>query len=350
MFPLAFPYSILKRHALPNELVFDPFCGRGTTNFAGRMCGLPTIGIDSSPVAVAMSKAKLANTTPDDIVRAAKRILYDIPVPSRTPRGEFWELAFEKSVLKTLCRLRQGLEVNCRSHSRQALRGIILGALHGPRPKTRLSYFSNQSPRTFSPKPSYAVKFWKKHKLFPEKVNVLDLIEERAKRYYQKDLAKSDGMIALGDSRVERLVELLVGDRRVNWIITSPPYYGMRTYIPDQWLRMWFVGGSDSVDYSNENQLPHSSPTTFSAELKKVWQNAASVCSKKARMVIRFGGIPNRSASPSEIIEDSLTCSGWKVMTTKPAGRPESARRQANHFSMGIHEALEERDIWVARV
>lgn len=29
---------------------------------------------------------------------------------------------------------------------------------------------------------------------------------------------------------------------------TSPTYYGMRTYVKDLWLRMWFLGGAEEVD------------------------------------------------------------------------------------------------------
>jgi hypothetical protein len=43
----------------------------------------------------------------------------------------------------------------------------------------------------------------------------------------------------------------------VSRIVTSPPYYGMRTYLPDQWIRNWFLGGPPEVDYSIKGQLPH---------------------------------------------------------------------------------------------
>src|SRR5215211_4346599 len=62
MFPLEFPYKILSAHAQSNQWVLDPFCGRGTTNYASRLLGLSTIGIDSHPLAVALSQAKLATT------------------------------------------------------------------------------------------------------------------------------------------------------------------------------------------------------------------------------------------------------------------------------------------------
>src|SRR5579884_2554529 len=94
MFPLDFPYFILNGRAKPGEWVIDPFCGRGTTNYASRMLGLPSIGIDSNPVAVALSQAKLANTNPSSIMRVTQRILTDYPEPDEIPQGEFWECAF----------------------------------------------------------------------------------------------------------------------------------------------------------------------------------------------------------------------------------------------------------------
>src|SRR5205809_972792 len=53
MFPLEFPVRVLSRHSHPTKWVLDPFCGRGTTNFAARLLGLPSVGLDSSPIAAA---------------------------------------------------------------------------------------------------------------------------------------------------------------------------------------------------------------------------------------------------------------------------------------------------------
>src|SRR5262245_40831304 len=108
MFPLGFPLRILRR-AAPGEGVPDPFCGRGTTNYAARLLGLPSLGIDSSPVAAALAAAKLANTTPEPIETAAYEVLAENPEPAEVPEGEFWEWAFHPEVLRTLCRFREGL-------------------------------------------------------------------------------------------------------------------------------------------------------------------------------------------------------------------------------------------------
>ena len=349
MFPLDFPYAILSSHAKPGEWVLDPFCGRGTTNYASRVLGLPSIGIDSNPVAVALSQAKLANTTPGQIMRVAKRVLDEVVSPSDIPQGEFWEWAFHTDVLSMLCRLREGLLRNCRSDTRKALRAIVLGALHGPRPKHRPSYFSNQSQRTYAPKPRYAVKYWKAHNLLPQPVDVMDIIRVRAQRYYANETTRATGCILAGDSRDCKLYGRLTPERTIGWVITSPPYYGMNTYLPDQWLRSWFLGGPAQVDYSTDGQISHAGPESFAAQLREVWRNVGSVCSAGATMVIRFGAINDRKVDALELLRHSLGDSGWEIADVQSAGSASRGHRQALHFSPSGKGAIEEYDVWAKR-
>jgi len=346
MFPLEFPHGILRRHAQANQWVLDPFCGRGTTNFASRLLGLPTIGVDSSPVAVALSKAKLASTTPARILRAAKRILNEIERPKDVPEGEFWEMAFDKKVLRLLCRFREGLLKDSASDARLALRAILLGALHGPRAKTTSSYFSNQCPRTYAPKPRYAVKYWKKYRLYPRHVDVLGIIKTRAERYYRSQPQPAEGKILSGDSRDKELFGSINEHQFASWIITSPPYYGMRTYLPDQWLRLWFLGWEPWVEYSNEKQVEHGSPQKYASELRKVWSNVSSVSLPNARMVIRFGGINDRQIDVLSFIRESLRDTEWRITTVKSAGSASAGRRQSLHFGEDTRQPIAEYDIW----
>ncbi len=349
MFPLDFPYRILSTYASQRDLVLDPFCGRGTTNYASRLLGLTSFGIDTSPVAVAIAQAKLANTSPKQIVRAAERILREVPEPREVPTGDFWSLAFHHDVLRTLCRLREGLLDDCRSDSRRALRAIILGALHGPRPKNHPSYFSNQCPRTYAPKPAYAVRYWRSRGLQPERVEVLEIIRARAERYYGQETTRGEGRVICGDSRKWEVYHRLALVRPVRWVITSPPFYGMRTYLQDQWLRYWFLGGPSAVDYSTRGQLAHSTPAVYAGELRQVWSNLSHVCSYDAQLVIRFGGIRGRKVDTLSIIQDSLANSGWKVTAIMPAGSASRGKRQALHFGRTSNSPLEEHDIWAVR-
>src|SRR5262249_15153706 len=158
------------------------------------------------------------------------------------------------------------------------------GALHGPTTKSAPSHLSNQCTRTFAPKPAYAMRYWTERKLKPARIDIAEVVKTRAERYYVGQ-RKAKGFAIQGDSRHEKTFDDL--DMRVRWIITSPPYYGMRTYIPDQWLRHWFVGGPSEVEYANHGQLDHLTPTVFADQLRAVWTNVEAVARRDARLVVR---------------------------------------------------------------
>lgn len=344
MYPLNFPLRVLKNHGCKGDWVLDPFCGRGTTNFAARLLGMPSIGVDSSPVAAALAKAKLAQTDANQILAEAQAILNTKDTPQSIPNNEFWRLAYSEKTLAQLCKMREALINDCTSDARILLRAIILGALHGPRPKGFPSYFSNQSPRTFAPKPNYAIKFWKTRKMYPEDVDILAIIEKRAQRYLAASLQNVIGIVRLGDSRDPTIFQSIP---KVRFIITSPPYFGMRTYLPDQWIRLWFLGGPDHVNYRYcPGQLEHSNAVHFSSEMNTVWKNIAKHATKDARLVIRYGGIHDRKGEPMDILKLSLKDSGWRVVATRTASDCNCGRRQASQFQATPQQPIVEHDVY----
>lgn len=341
MFPLDFPQRVLRRYARSKTWVLDPFCGRGTTNYAARLMGLASVGIDSSPVAVAIAAGKLPKVRSNDVIELARSVLQrqrDVDVP----QGAFWKRAFHRQTLVDLCRLREHLLADCTSPEARVLRTILMGALHGPRPKGEPSYFSNQCPRTYAPKPDYAVRFWKARGLRPPHVDTLALIAKRAKWYLADQPDEVGGEIVLGDGRNGVLADR---EERFGVIITSPPYYGMRTYIPDQWLRHWFVGGPAHVDYRQpEGELSHASPGKFADQLRRVWQNVARVSTTDAILVVRLGAISDRHHDPLELLRASLRDSGWKLVTARRAGSAAAGKRQADQFKRAKAGPIEEWD------
>lgn len=343
MFPLDFPLRVLRGRAEGRDWVVDPFCGRGTTNFAARLLGLPSLGVDSSPVAVALTQAKLANARAADVIRVTKSILKHMPSRVAVPKGEFWKHAYEASVLRQICWLRKELLRNCSTDSRILLRAILLGALHGPRTKSAASHLSNQCPRTFAPKPAYAVRFWRKRRMKPPAVDVIEVVRTRARRYLSERPEHTAAQVVLGDSRTTNVF----GQRKFRWAITSPPYYGMRTYIPDQWLRNWFVGGPSSVTYRPpEREIDHGSADGFADDLRKVWKALATHAADDAKLVVRFGGIADRDVDPMDLLKDSLRESGWRLTTAVSAGNANAGRRQATQFVHGGPAPKEEHDFY----
>lgn len=344
MFPLDFPSRVIKSNNLPlRGWVVDPFCGRGTTNLAARLAGMPTAGVDSSPIAVAIARAKLCRTSVQAVVRAAERILNERAEVQHRPRSDFWSLGYAPSTMTAICRIREALLNDCSSASRTMLRAIMLGALHGPMTKLQPSHLSNQCPRTYAPKPDYAARYWRRHRMRPPAVSVLDVVRVRAERFLRDQSDSVEGCIRLGDSRKFAALP----DVDIGLVITSPPYYGMRTYIPDQWLRSWFLGGPSHVNYKPiSREITHSSSAIFAADLRSVWISLAARASVDARLVVRFGGINDRDVDHVALLKESLRGSGWRLQTVVEAGDAEAGRRQANQFLQQRKAAKTEHDFY----
>lgn len=348
MFPLDFPLDLFKRYAKRTEWVLDPFCGRGTTNFAARMVGMPSVGIDSSPVAAAIAQAKVVHAPFESVLQTAEDILKEPGKPVQIPKGKFWKRAYSESTLSQICKLRESFLEDCSDPARIMLRAILLGALHGPLNKGEATYLSNQCPRTFAPKPSYAVRFWKERALYPPAIDVLEVVRRRAKWYLSEQLEPTDGIVINSDSRAVVLDDL---PHKFSWVVTSPPYYGLRTYIPDQWLRNWFIGGPSSVPYEQRQEdMNHSDPDDFAKQLGQVWSKAASASTRRARLVCRFGAIHDRKTDPLTIIKKSFQDSGWRITTLRAAGNASNGKRQAQQFGIKDHKApRQEYDVYAVR-
>jgi len=343
MFPLEFPFEALGDAAY-GDWVLDPFCGRGTTNFAARLRGLPSIGVDSNPVAAAVASAKLAAPKLNAVLTVAKDALAADP-PADIPTGRFWELCYEHSTLIDICKLRSRLLSSCGSDAEVVLRAIILGILHGPRQKGLPTYLSSQMPRTYSTKPAAAVRYWERQLLYqPPQVDVLDAVTRRAQFILAEVPPPTGGVVHFGDSRSIDLTPPSRG--HFGWVVTSPPYFGMRTYRPDQWLRNWFVGGPPDVDYSQEGQLTHHLDA-FAEQLSLAWRNVSSVCRPGARLIVRFGCIPSCPTKPQDLIVRSLKDSGrhWRLVSVRDGGSAASGKRQAKQFGRTTEDAEQEVDL-----
>jgi hypothetical protein len=344
MFPLEYPLRVLREHKADEPVVMDPFCGRGTTLFAARKLGLTSHGIDSSPVAVAIAKAKLASVDSEKVLRLAQSFIDSHRRPP-IPSAEFFRRAYHPEVLSAICAIRKGLQkTTSRDDAVTVLRAAMLGCLHGPVNKaaSRRAYFSNQMPRTFAAKPTYALKFWKAHRLRPPKLDVIEVLRLKLKRLEGSVLTEGGPSSArLGDSRFAKSLPSSFRDFSV--VVTSPPYYGMRTYVQDQWLRYWFLGGAAEIEYVNEAQLRHTGTDVFAESLGQVWRNMARSKADSLDMYVRFGIIPSSSVDAKELMRSSLEASGikWSEVSVRAAKTAASGKRQADHMAATSDAALE---------
>jgi hypothetical protein len=299
--------------------------------------------VDSNPVAVSIASAKLGSVSPEKIITLCENILRSHKSPQDIPRGDFWDLAFAPKTLIEICKLREYLLRDLESDEAVALRAVVLGALHGPRTKTQPSYLSNQMPRTYATKPSPAVNFWRRRGLLPEPVDTLTVLMKKISWYFSDLPRKVHGSIIQADSRSVDFSQF----GRFDFVITSPPYLGMRTYVPDQWLRNWFLGGPGTVAYEGPPQLGRGSRAKFGDDLAEVWRNVAKGCSPNASLIVRFGVLPSVQVDARALLKRTFdkADAGWRILTIRNAGTAREGKRQSDQFSMSSSSPLAEFDL-----
>jgi len=347
MFPLEYPIKVLKNHLQDWPTILDPFCGRGTTLFAARNYKLRAWGIDVSPVAVAIAKAKLASCEIAAPLNLATQLIEETE-PKDVPESEFFRKAYHQQTLRDICALREALiKKKTESDALVILRAAILGCMHGPLPRNvkDAGYFSNQMPRTYASKPGYAVRYWKERNLKPPQIDVMRVLRRKLERLTGLSIfsTNSFNQVLLGDSQESNVFQRIGSAPSV--VITSPPYYGMRTYVQDQWLRNWFLGGPIAIDYSTGPQLDHGGQQAFAVSLGSVWRNIANSASSSnsLHMYVRFGIIPSASLEAKKLFRDSLDASevGWRLVSTRTAASADAGKRQADQMKARSSAAIE---------
>jgi len=178
-------------------------------------------------------------------------------------------------------------------------------------------------------------------------VDVLDIISKRVARLELETLPKVRGnsRVCTADARLARGYAFLPAT--IDLVITSPPYYGMTTYIADQWLRNWFLGGPPKVPYGEKCRLSHQSPDAFAQSLSQVWDQVGDRLSPTGKMYVRFGAIPSRNRDAKSIMKSSLEHSrfDWRICRMRKAESAASGKRQACHMGRRVKSAaIEEHD------
>src|SRR5580658_1314645 len=113
MFPETFVRRNLLAWSKADDIVCDPFCGRGTTIFESLLNGRRAIGCDTNPVAFCLSRAKAAPPALRDVldriaVLEKKYAGYTCIVKER--EDEFFTLCFHADTLRQIAFLRKKLD------------------------------------------------------------------------------------------------------------------------------------------------------------------------------------------------------------------------------------------------
>jgi hypothetical protein len=282
--------------ARADDVVLDPFVGRGTTVFQSALQGFHAIGGDVNAVAVCVARAKVNAPPIDKLMRRLRRLeekyrqepeLVDDGQYGGEDLAPFFRRCYERRTFSEILYLRRELKWRRRDDD-CFIAALALGALHGESHRTHLC-FSNRMPRTISTKPGYSLRWWEANAFFPMRRDVFAILRELAIFRYASEPPPRLAVVKQTDAR--RIGETFEEFRgRVGLVITSPPYHDTTDYVEDQWLRLWFLGARGRHVRKPGHDDRHRSLATYWDFLSESWQGVAPLLRERAQVVVRIGG------------------------------------------------------------
>lgn len=329
MFPEAFVRRNVLAWSARGDIVLDPFSGRGTTVLESLLNGRRSLGCDTNPVAVCLSKAKADPPTSKDVMdRIDDLDAVFGSFSSRAPevKDEFFKLCFHESTLQQLLFLKKTLDWR-KNRTDCFVAALALGCLHGESHRTELC-FSNRMPRTISTKPAYSVRWWKAHHCLPPERDVFSILRICAAYRYHSPTPELKGRVVEGDvRRASRLLKSY--ENRVKLVITSPPYLDITDYHEDQWLRLWLLGGDRKPRAGQNRDDRHRRIDVYWQFLREAWNGVAPLLQRSAQVVVRIGGTRLNKEELGGGLLESLSSTGrrFKLMETRTTSIVNGQRR-----------------------
>ena len=265
MFPAPFVTSALQVFTSRDDIVMDPFSGRGNAPYLAATMGRPCIAVDILPVAWLFTTAKLKPAyNPDDLLTRLQELRRSVRPIDLRAQSEFEKMAWAPDVRGFLRTSRR--ELNWMEDSiDRTLTAII--ALHMQ--DSISNGLSNQLSPTVAHSPSYAVKWWTQRGLLrPPKIDPVAFLTDRIQRRYALGIPNlAPSITRLGDARIELQK---IPTQNAKLLITSPPYYDLTDYWNDQWIRLWLLGGEMNKNWKRTQK--HSNLADYRELIKDVFR------------------------------------------------------------------------------
>jgi hypothetical protein len=238
------PRFFIERLTEPEQIVYDPFMGRGTTVIEAALLGRVSYGCDVNPLSAVLARPRLH---PPSLVAITERLAQ----VDYTDAGELPEdllVFYHPETLKEICALRLYLirrsETGTSDHVDDWIRMVAVNRLTGHSP----GFFSVY---TLPPNQAVSVKSQKKinetRGQQPPRRHVAAIISRKSRLL----LSDCDGPVRRTLAAVSAKAQLLtqpagcvpqIASQTVSLVVTSPPFLDVVNYAGDNWLRCWFIG------------------------------------------------------------------------------------------------------------
>lgn len=278
----------IEKYTLGSDIILDPFCGSGTTLLEAKLLGRNTIGVDINPLAKLISEVK---TTPLDIHElnlAISLIKEKVKKGNRReivefPNIDYW---FCKKAYNELSRIKFSIE-SLKGRFDDSIYKFLLVCLSSIIRKS-----SNADTRIAKTFKSKRVREKIRSGWIPTPIrsfkDALDKNFDKIKSL-SEHLNSNNNFVKVfqGDAREISFLSRQNGIKKVDFVITSPPYINAQDYFRSYKLELWWLGlatpeevrhlnkqaiGTENIPYSNDNSPPKTENRLLDTILGKLWK------------------------------------------------------------------------------
>lgn len=290
--------QLIEDYTQKGDFIVDPFSGSGTIALEAHLKQRKVFAADCSPYASVLTRAKL--TPPRSLEDALHRLniaqIKSGEIEVNLKKIPEWVKAFYHP--QTLLEAKQ-FAIWTLKNKEWFLLACLLGILHHQRPGF-LSYPS-----------SHLVPYLRDKSfprdLYPDLYKYRDYrprIEQKIIRAYRRhDHVNSRFKQTYVNSEIERLNL----PKRVDAIITSPPYMNALNYGRDNRLRLWFLG----ENFSASDTLLAKSPVYFEAFFNRIITAFSKSLKRNGKLVLIVGNGSKGKFVPSDCIEEILNANEY---------------------------------------
>ena len=303
------PAFFIKRFCKVDDVVYDPFMGRGTTLIEAQLHGCRAYGNDINPLSQVLTKPRL---TPPTLSQIEQR-LQEMALPTNDAIDPDLLVFFERGTLQELYSwrqyFRQKQEDDQLDRTDAWLQMVACNRLTGH----SKGFFSVY---TLPPNQATSVqaqqKINQKRGQTPEYRDTKQLILKKSKQLLRHSIPdhfwRDDARLFTESADQTTQIR----NDSVDLVVTSPPFLDTVNYIQDNWLRMWFC--DIEMEASKIWQLRRLEDWIF--QMKKVFVELRRILKPQGRIAFEVGEVRGGSvllenavveaASEAELIAESI--------------------------------------------
>lgn len=234
------PEFFIKRYTGVNQVVYDPFMGRGTTPIEAILNRRYAIGNDINRLSLIMTKPRLNPPRLQDVIDRLHKIPFDYSLESEIDLSMF----YHRKTLAEILSLREyfrtkELQDNVDNWIRMIATNRLTGHSRG--------FFSVYTlPPNQAVSPERQVIINKKRNQTPEYRDVKGIIIRKSSQLLRDIDCETRKIVSIygSSSRLlnvdARYTKDYIQDESVDLTVTSPPFLNVVNYVRDNWLRLWF--------------------------------------------------------------------------------------------------------------